>query len=128
MNKTGRKIIIVLCLLAAIAVVVFAKHASRNSDYEIAPEQAEERGLAEIEVPVAVEAKSQEVEQVVPGVVRVMEDSTMAVAYTDLVPLLVEAMKEQQVHIESLQATLNIQAEEISRIKQRRWFRKNPVE
>lgn len=71
---------------------------------------------------------AQEVEQVVPDVVRVMEDSTKAVAYTDLVPLLIEAMKEQQEHIESLQATLNIQAEEINRIKQRRWFRKKTVE
>lgn len=71
---------------------------------------------------------AQEVEQVVPDVVRVLEDSTKAVAYTDLIPLLIEAMKEQQDQIESLQAALNIQTEEISRIKKKRWFRKKTEE
>lgn len=67
---------------------------------------------------------AQDLEKVVPESVRTMEDRLKAVAYADLVPLLIEAMKEQQLQIESLQATLTEQGEEISRIKNKRWFRK----
>jgi hypothetical protein len=46
---------------------------------------------------------AQEVEQVVPEVVKEMNDGTKAIAYTDLIGVLVEAMKEQQQQIEKLQ-------------------------
>ncbi len=71
---------------------------------------------------------AQDVEKVEPEAVRLMRDSTKAVSYDDLVPLLIEAMKEQQEQIESLQAALNVQSEEIDRIKNRRWFRRRTVE
>ena len=67
---------------------------------------------------------AQELEQVVPEAVKIMPDSLLAVSYSDLVPLLVEAMKEQQSQISELQMALNEQEEEINRIKSRRWFKK----
>ncbi len=45
---------------------------------------------------------AQEVEQIVPDAVRTMHDGTKAIAYEDLIPLLIEAMKEQQQQIEEL--------------------------
>jgi hypothetical protein len=67
---------------------------------------------------------AQELEQVVPEAVKIMPDSLLSVSYSDLVPLLVEAMKEQQSLISELQMALNEQEEEINRIKSRRWFKK----
>jgi len=71
---------------------------------------------------------AQELEQVVPEAVKIMPDSLLSVSYSDLVPLLVEAMKEQQTQISELQMALNEQEQEIIRIKSRRWFRKKTVE
>lgn len=45
---------------------------------------------------------AQEVEEIVPEVVKEMNNGTKAIAYTDLIGLLVEAMKEQQTQIEEL--------------------------
>jgi hypothetical protein len=45
---------------------------------------------------------AQEVEKIVPQVVKEMNDGTKAIAYTDLIGLMVEAMKEQQTQIEDL--------------------------
>jgi len=67
---------------------------------------------------------AQEVEQVVPDAVKVLPDSLQAVSYTQLVPLLIEAMKEQQNQISELQMSLLNQEEEIAKIKSRRWFKK----
>lgn len=53
---------------------------------------------------------AQEVEQVVPEVVKEMNDGTKAIAYTDLIGVLVEAMKEQQAQIDTLQKQVNILA------------------
>ena len=39
---------------------------------------------------------AQEVETVLPGVVKTLDDSTKAISYTDIIALLVEAVKEQQ--------------------------------
>jgi len=50
---------------------------------------------------------AQEVEKIVPQVVKEMNDGTKAIAYTDLIGLLVEAMKEQQVQIEELKKLIN---------------------
>ena len=47
---------------------------------------------------------AQEVEEVVPEVVRTTLNGTKAVAYTELVGLLIEAIKEQQSQIEELKA------------------------
>jgi hypothetical protein len=67
---------------------------------------------------------AQELEQVVPEAVKIMPDSLLSVSYSDLVPLLVEAMKEQQSQISELQMALNEQDQEINKIKSRRWFKK----
>lgn len=45
---------------------------------------------------------AQEVEKVIPGVVKEMKDGTKAIAYTDLIGVLIEAIKEQQAQIEEL--------------------------
>jgi hypothetical protein len=45
---------------------------------------------------------AQEVEKVIPEVVKEMNDGTKAIAYTDLIGIMVEAMKEQQAQIEEL--------------------------
>jgi len=50
---------------------------------------------------------AQEVEEVLPEAVSTDEDGYKAVAYDKLVPLLIEAMKEQQGLIESLQARIS---------------------
>jgi hypothetical protein len=60
---------------------------------------------------------AQEVEQIVPEVVKTMPDSTKAIAYTDLIALLIEAMKEQQTQIETLQAIVYSQEQEIVSVK-----------
>lgn len=67
---------------------------------------------------------AQEVENVVPDVVRMMGDSTLSLAYSDLVPLLIEAMKEQQEQIQNLQFALSEQEATIENIKRKRWFRR----
>jgi hypothetical protein len=66
---------------------------------------------------------AQEVERVVPEVVKIMPDSSMAISYEELVPLLIEALKEQQGLIESLQASIYRHEEQISRLKKRRRYR-----
>jgi len=70
---------------------------------------------------------AQDLEQVVPDAVKIMPDSLRAVSYSELVPLLVEAMKEQQEQISELQLALLEQEEEITKIKSRRWFRKKTI-
>ena len=47
---------------------------------------------------------AQDVEKVFPEVVKDMPDGTKAICYTDLIAVLVEAVKEQQTQIENLQA------------------------
>lgn len=50
---------------------------------------------------------AQEVEKTLPGIVKTMPDETKAVAYTDLIPLLIEAMKIQEQRIQILQKNLS---------------------
>jgi hypothetical protein len=69
---------------------------------------------------------AQQVQRVVPEAVKVMPDSSLAVAYTDMIPLLVEAIKQQQAQIGILRAALSDQAEQISQLKKRRRFRQKP--
>jgi len=47
---------------------------------------------------------AQEVEQVFPELVRENKDGVKAVNYSALIPVLIEAVKEQQAQIESLQS------------------------
>ena len=47
---------------------------------------------------------AQEVQQVLPQVVFTGADGNLSLAYGDVVPVLVEAMKEQQTQIDKLQA------------------------
>jgi len=50
---------------------------------------------------------AQEVEEVLPEVVETNEDGTKSVSYGNIVGLLIEAIKEQQVRIEELEKRLN---------------------
>jgi len=49
---------------------------------------------------------AQEVEKIVPEVVKEMKDGSKAIAYNDLIGLLVEGMKEQQTQIEELKSQI----------------------
>ncbi len=60
---------------------------------------------------------AQEVEKVVPEAVKTMHDSTKAISYTSLVPILIEAIKDQQVQIETLQQIISKHEEEILGLK-----------
>jgi hypothetical protein len=60
---------------------------------------------------------AQEVESVIPEAVVTMHDSTKAISYTSLIPVLIEAMKEQQAQIENLQAVVNSQEKELNKLK-----------
>lgn len=66
---------------------------------------------------------AREVAQVVPEAVKIMPDSTGSIAYDALVPLLVEAVKEQQEQIDALRAFISYQEEELIKLKRRRWNR-----
>jgi hypothetical protein len=60
---------------------------------------------------------AQEMEKVIPEVVRTSVNGTKAIAYTDLIAVLVEAMKEQQVTIDKLNQRLtNIESTPISKV------------
>jgi hypothetical protein len=50
---------------------------------------------------------AQDVEKILPGLVKTMPDSTKAIAYTDVTALLVEAIKEQQIQIDVLKKQIN---------------------
>ncbi|NOU17138.1 MAG: T9SS type A sorting domain-containing protein [Bacteroidales bacterium] len=51
---------------------------------------------------------AQDIEKILPGIVKTMPDSTKGIAYTDLTALLVEAIKEQQNQIDELKKLINI--------------------
>lgn len=51
---------------------------------------------------------AQDVEQVIPEVVKTLPDSTKAVSYTDIIAILVEALKVQQNEINELHSILEI--------------------
>ena len=51
---------------------------------------------------------AQEVEKVLPEVVQIREDGIKAIQYEKVVPLLVEAIKEQQTTIESLESRIKL--------------------
>jgi len=50
---------------------------------------------------------AQDVEKILPGLVKTMPDSTKGIAYTDITALLVEAIKEQQVQIDALKKQIS---------------------
>jgi len=49
---------------------------------------------------------AQDVEKFVPEVVKTMNDSTKSISYTGLIPLLIEAIKEQQLQINDLKTAM----------------------
>ncbi|RPJ04059.1 MAG: tail fiber domain-containing protein, partial [Deltaproteobacteria bacterium] len=49
---------------------------------------------------------AEEVEKVLPEIVRDVQDGSKAVAYTEIIPVLIEAIKEQQKAIQELKATV----------------------
>lgn len=60
---------------------------------------------------------AQEVEKVLPEVVKIMPDKTKAIAYMDIIPVIVEGMKEQNTQIKMLQKIIDIQQIQISELK-----------
>lgn len=60
---------------------------------------------------------AQEVEKIIPEAVVKMPDSTKAVSYTSLIPILIEAIKEQQDQIETLQGIVNTHEKELKKYK-----------
>lgn len=60
---------------------------------------------------------AQEVESIIPEAVVLMPDSTKAISYTSLIPVLIEAIKEQQKQIETLQSIVNLHEKELSKLK-----------
>lgn len=59
---------------------------------------------------------AQEVQQVYPELVETAQDGTLGVDYTGLIPILIEAIKEQQQTLEKQQAKIQVLEQEISRI------------
>lgn len=62
---------------------------------------------------------AQEVEQIFPGVVKTMPDSTKAISYTDLTAVLIESIKEQQNQIEELQKIVYSQEQDLIELKEK---------
>lgn len=61
---------------------------------------------------------AQDVEKIVPEVVKTMFDGSKAIAYTDLIALLIEGIKEQQIQIETVQSLLYSQEQEIVELRE----------
>lgn len=61
---------------------------------------------------------AQDVEQVFPEVVKTMPDSVKAIAYTDLIAVTIEAIKEQQQQIILLQEVIAMQEKDIISLKE----------
>jgi hypothetical protein len=59
---------------------------------------------------------AQEVEKVLPEAVVTLHDSTKAISYNSLIPVLIEAVKEQQSQIEQLQQELVFQEKKLNNI------------
>ncbi len=62
---------------------------------------------------------AQDVEKVMPEVVKTMPDKTKAIAYMDIIPVVVEAMKEQNTQIQTLQSIIELQQAQINELKTR---------
>lgn len=60
---------------------------------------------------------AQEVEKVLPEAVVTMHDSTKAISYQSIIPVLIEAVKEQQIQIETLQKIIIAHEAEIASCK-----------
>lgn len=61
---------------------------------------------------------AQEVQQVFPGIVKDMPDSSKAISYTDLIAVLIESIKEQQNQIETLQSVVYLQEKDLLKLKE----------
>lgn len=61
---------------------------------------------------------AQDVEQVFPEAVKTMPDSVKAIAYTDLIAVTIEAIKEQQQQISTLQEVIAMQEKDILLLKE----------
>lgn len=60
---------------------------------------------------------AQEVEEILPGIVKTMPNGTKAISYTDIIPLIIESIKEQQIQIETLQSIVYNQEKELIELK-----------
>ncbi|MFA7405894.1 MAG: tail fiber domain-containing protein, partial [Pelobacteraceae bacterium] len=61
---------------------------------------------------------AQETEKILPDVVNTSADGTKTVAYTEIIPVLIEAIKEQQKIIEKQQKALEAQLSRIEKLEQ----------
>lgn len=61
---------------------------------------------------------AQDVETVFPEMIKDMPDGTKAMSYTDLIAVLVEAIKEQQKEIETVQSVVFLQEKELVELKE----------
>lgn len=62
---------------------------------------------------------AQEIEEVIPSLVRTNENNIKSVAYTELIPILLEAIKEQQKQIEELKSENQSNSEKIDELMQK---------
>ncbi len=72
--------------------------------YEWKTEEYKERGFQEGRHYGVI---AQEIEKVLPEIVNTAPDGTKSVAYTEIIPLLIEAIKEQQKEIEQLKKVIS---------------------
>ena len=71
---------------------------------------------------------AQEVEKVLPEVIQIREDGIKAISYEKVVPLLVEAIKEQQKQIEELKEVSKGYQELLERKESRKkWLKENEL-
>jgi len=93
---------------------VFKEDVAKDGDSDMwdaaserpAPE-VEKQIYAEIEMP-RIGFIAQEVEEIIPEVVKTQTDGTKGIAYMELIAVLVEAMKEQQSQIQELQVEVGM--------------------
>ncbi len=61
---------------------------------------------------------AQEVEEIIPDIVHTMHDSTKAIEYTNLIPILIEAIKEQQIQLEALHIIIEDHEKELIKLNE----------
>ncbi len=62
---------------------------------------------------------AQEVEKVIPEIVQTDEKGFKSISYTQLIPLLIEGMKEQQIELEAQQREINLLKESLKKLLQK---------